>query len=388
MSNIRSIRCNMHSVLAAFAAAVLLGACSQPTAGVPDGAVGYAAVDSGPPETIASGLANPRGIAVTPDGALLVAEAGVGGEGPCFDGPEGDEVCFGTSGAVTKIDRDGQHRIVDGLPSLAAEGGVFATGPHHLSLLGNGQLYLTTGLGADPALRDAFLPDSGLGMLWRVNQARGTVSAAADLAAFELAENPDGAHPDSNPYGLVAVPGGQVVVDAGGNSLLRVSASGRIETLAVFEPGSALAPPFLGLPPGTMIDMEAVPTSVAVGPDGAHYVGLLTGFPFPVGEASVMRVVPGEAPTVFATGFTNIIDVAFDRTGALYVLEFATNGLLSDPPDLRGALHRVQDGMTTTVLGADDGLVAPGGLAFGKDGELYVTNLSVFPGGTVLVLRP
>lgn len=132
--------------------------------------------------------------------------------------------------------------------------------------------------------------------------------------------------------------------------------------------------------------MEAVPTSVAQGPDGAYYVGQLTGFPFPVGGASVFRVVPGEAPTVFATGFTHIIDVAFGPDGALYLLEFATNGLLSG--DLRGALHRVQDGVTTTVLGPDDGLVAPGGIAFGKRGELYVTNLSVFPNGTVLVLEP
>ena len=61
-------------------------------------------------------------------------------------------------------------------------------------------------------------------------------------------------------------------MDAGGNSLLWVSASGRVETLAVFEPGLALAPPLLDLPPGTTLEMEAVPTSVAVGPDGAYYV--------------------------------------------------------------------------------------------------------------------
>jgi hypothetical protein len=37
--------------------------------------------------------------------------------------------------------------------------------------------------------------------------------------------------------------------------------------------------------------MQAVPTSVAVAPDGAYYVGQLTGFPFPVGGARVFRVV-------------------------------------------------------------------------------------------------
>jgi hypothetical protein len=45
----------------------------------------------------------------------------------------------------------------------------------------------------------------------------------------------------------------------------------------------------------------------------------------------VFRVVPGHAPRVFARGFTNIIDIAFDKRGRLYVLEIATNGLLNTP---------------------------------------------------------
>jgi hypothetical protein len=52
--------------------------------------------------------------------------------------------------------------------------------------------------------------------------------------------------------------------------------------------------------------MQAVPTSVVKGPDGAYYVGQLTGFPFPVGGANVFRVVPGHDPEVFAGGFTYI----------------------------------------------------------------------------------
>ena len=370
----------------------LIAACSQPDAALVDGVerVGTASYQA-PPMPFAEGLANPRGIVVAPNGAVYVAEAGVGGDGTCFEGPEG-EVCFGLSGALTRIDGNGQTRIIEGLPSLADENGMFATGPHGVSVLGTGNIFLTTGLGADPAVREDLYPDSGLGTLWRGNHARGTVRAVADLAAFEAAENPDGDLVDSNPYGLDAVPGGQVVADAGGNSLLFVDAAGRIETLAVFAATEVLAPPDSGLPEGTKISMESVPTSVARGPDGAYYVGVLTGFPFPVGGANVFRVVPGLEPTVHATGFTNIIDVAFGPDGALYVLEITTNGLLAamdlENPDLRGALHRVADGETTTILGADDGLVAPGGIAFGKRGELYITNLSVFPFGEVLVIEP
>ncbi len=372
----------VRSLLAALALA-LLAACSTTT--VEPGSIERASIGSTAGELFASGLANPRGVTVAPDGAVLVAEAGVGGDEGCFDGPEG-EACLGYSGAVTRIDRKGQRRVLEGLPSLAGPDGSFAGGVHDVSVLGNGNLYLTTGLGADPDMRDALFPDSGFGYLWRASQARGTVAAVADVADFERTDNPDGGAVDSNPYGVLAVPGGQVVVDAGGNSLLWIAADGSVETLAVFPSTMVAAPPFLELPPGTTIPMDAVPTSVARGPDGAYYVGQLTGFPFPMGGASVFRVVPGEAPTVYATGFTNIIDVTFDDRGALYVLELSTLGLLSN--DLRGALKRVVGGTTETILGIDDGLVAPGGMAFGKRGELYVSNLSVFPDGMVLVFNP
>ena len=85
--------------------------------------------------------------------------------------------------------------------------------------------------------------------------------------------------------------------------------------------------------------MQAVPTSVVRGPDGAYYVGTLTGFPFQPGAARVFRVVPGKAPKIYATGFTNIIDLAFGPDRKLYVLEIAHNGLLSGDPT--GALIRV-----------------------------------------------
>ena len=362
-----------------------LAACSTPSE--PNSELRSQALSFQPPEVVADGLANPRGVAVTPDGAVLVAEAGTGGEGPCFEGPEGEETCFGTSGGLTRIDRRGVARIVDGLPSLASPSGEDALGPHDVSVLGNGTTYLTTGLGADPAIRDGSeLADAGLGMLWRVKQARSEVTPVADVAAWEGTENPDDGEADSNPYGVLAVPSAQIVVDAGGNSLVRVSAAGTVETLAVFPSTMVPAPPFLELPPGAMIPMQAVPTSVAEGPDGAFYVGLLTGFPFPVGAASVMRVVPGESPSVFATGFTNVIDVAFGPDGHLYVLEIATNGLLSGDP--AGALKRVVGGAIEEVPGTEGTLFMPGGMAFDASGNLYVSNLSVTPAGTVIRFEP
>src|SRR6188472_983268 len=75
-------------------------------------------------KVVATGLDNPRGLAFGP-GGLYVAEAGRGGSAPCQTGPEGDTMCFGTSGAVTRIGgrHGGKTRIVEGLPSLARTDG-------------------------------------------------------------------------------------------------------------------------------------------------------------------------------------------------------------------------------------------------------------------------
>ena len=176
---------------------------------------------------------------------------------------------------------------------------------------------------------------------------------------------PDGDLPDTNPNSVLASTGSQVVVDAGGNSLLRVGRNHEISTLAVFETRTINGQP-----------VEAVPTSVARGPDGALYVGQLTGFPFPPGQARVYRVVPGYPPTVFADGFTNIIDVGFDPKGRLHVLEISHNGLLSGDPT--GALIRVDhDGARTVIASA--GLIMPGGLAI-RGHSAYVSNCGVCPG--------
>jgi hypothetical protein len=169
----------------------------------------------------------------------------------------------------------------------------------------------------------------------------------ADVAGYEFDENPGGGAPDSNPYGLAA--GGRLVVDAGGNSLLRVHDGGTISTVATFPSRDDARP------------TDAVPTCVAVGPDGAYYVGELTGVPFATGAARVYRVVPGEEPEVFLEGFTTIIDLAFDRDGALYVLQHSSAGPFFAAP---GSLVRVApDGTRTTIL---DGLTRPTGLVVAR----------------------
>ena len=328
------------------------------------------------PQVIASGLNNPRGLTFSPNGALYVAEAGKGGSGPCFPGPEGP-ACFGHSGSVTRIGRKGQTRVLTGLPSYGSQGtGDAAIGPSDVAFQGRGSMYITEGLGLDLDFSKTIPELDAMGMLLKAKGSSGRVRVVADLAAFEDANNPTGDEENVNPNSVLSSGSSRIVADAGANDLLRVSANGRISVLATFPNRLVVGPS------GTQIPMDAVPTSVTRGPDGALYVGQLTGFPFPVGGANVYRIVPGSAPQVFASGFTNIIDIAFDKRGTLYVLEIFQNGLLSGDPT--GALIRVdRSGGQHVVMST--GLVTPGGLAL-RDGAAYVSNCGTCA-GTGEVLR-
>jgi len=340
-----------------------------------------AAGSAGAQTPVATGLDNPRGLAFGPDGTLYVAEAGRGGTAPCYVTGDGAENCVGPTGAVTEVRRGVQRRLASGLPSAAEEGGGGATGPHDVSLLGNGRIVVSLGLGADPALAAPGGPLAGTGLasLIRLQGRSGGWRELANIGAYETSANPDGNLFDTNPYGILATSGGTYVADAGGNSLLHVSWSGRISTVAVFPNGLAPAPPFLGLPPGAQIPMQAVPTAVAEGPDGALYVSQLTGFPFPVGGSTVWRI-GGSGPEPYRTGFTNVVDLAFGPDGSLYVVEIASAGLLAG---LDGTVIRVsRSGARSAVA---EGLFAPGGIAIGPDRAAYVTVCSVCPAsGAVL----
>jgi hypothetical protein len=116
-------------------------------------------------------------------------------------------------------------------------------------------------------------------------------------------------------------------------------------------------------------------------------VAELTGFPFPVGAARVYRVpANGGTPVVLSNGFTNIIDIAVDATGAGYVLEHDVDGILG--PGTAGRLIRVSASGAQTVL-TNANLTKPGGVAIGPDGAIYVTNNSISAGGgEVIRLTP
>ena len=218
---------------------------------------------------IASGLDNPRGLAFGTDGALYVAEAGRGGTSTlcAVDPGTGANRCYGPTGAITRITRQGvQQRVVTGLPSIAPVGGDLATGPVDIDFA-MGRVWVLIGFAGNPAVR-APLEAAGirLGSLVRVLPT-GQWDYVVDVSAYEAAANPDGLAVDTNPYGLRVLSDRAVVADAGANALLQISLNAVISTLAVF--------PTRTLPSGVVI--QSVPTSVTQGADGNFYVGGLHG---------------------------------------------------------------------------------------------------------------
>ena len=340
------------------------------------------AVQAPAQRVVASGLDNPRLLSFAPDGSLYVAEAGKGGAGPCIEGPEGDS-CFGRSGAITRIRHGHQRKVFSRLPSLADEGGFAALGPADVSVRA-GRYAVTIGLGNNPNVRRDLPPAAGrLGALLRGSLGSG-LHVLRNLATYEANHNPDGEIRDSNPTGLSrARHGSYVVTDAGGNDLLRVGRRGVVKVLAKF-PTRTVPFPF---PPPDTIDMDAVPTSVVRGGDGAWYVSQLTGFPFPPNRARIYRVVPGHAPRVVAHGLTNVTDLAWWH-GRLYAVQIAgDDGLLAVPEDElpMGSLVKIRrNGTTKTVV---DDLPAPYGVAI-RRGHAYITTCSVCPGDGAVVRVP
>jgi hypothetical protein len=290
---------------------------------------------------VMSGLDSPRSLAFGPEGALYVAEAGRGGAGPCGLNTPLEIRCYGPTGAITRLWHGVQERFATGLPSHVSPSGQ-ANGPTGISFHGRGGAYVTVGLGDDPAVLRPLLGPAGslFGTLMHVT-ASGEWRVIADLAPYEAAVNPGGGPIDSNPFGVLAIPGARLVTDAGANALLEVKANGDISTVAVF-------------PSRPVRSTDAVPTAVVVGPDGGYYVSELSGMPFTAGAARVYRVVSGQTPEVFLDGFKTITDLSFGPDGSLYVLEHASS------PTFFGGFGRVlrtaTDGTRSVVV---DGLIRP-----------------------------
>jgi hypothetical protein len=338
--------------LAAVATAAAVSACAVPAA------------QAATVETVATGLDNPRSVAFH-DGAVYVANAGRGGK-QC-QGKGEDAMCLGTTGKIVRVAADGsKSTVARGMISLAGPGGPFAGGLTGVSVAPDGTVFGVTNSATPGDVAGMPRPvKSKVGRLFRASG--GAFSAVARVDRLEHRRNLDGVKGDknSNPYAVLALAANhQIVVDAGANAVLEVR-DGNVELLSL-------------IPNRRNGRRQSVPSSIALGPDGAYYVGELAESSGK-GKARVWRIpAEGGTATVYRSGFTTITGVAFGPDGSLFVTEFALNF-----ERFNGRLVRVAPDGSRTVLAGGKKLTAPTGAAVDPaTGAVYVSNFSVAPAKT------
>jgi hypothetical protein len=309
-------------IVACLAAAAIVIPAGPATAGSPS--------EHSEPTTVAEGLAAPLSLAVDSDESVLVTQNFAG----TLDRVQDDQ----TLANVYK--REGWD--VGGVESR------------------RGTTYFVESVGAgDPATLEGYLKSI---------DSRGEVRTIANLASYELGNNPDGgqnygfgsdvsdeclaqwpAFPpgryqgalDSHPYAVAVRGDTAYVADAGANAILEVNIeTGEVSTLTVLPPRPAVVPAGTRIPvdmAGTTVEVpacsvghvyafEPVPTDLEFGPDGRLYVASLPGGP--------------EDPSLGA----------------------------------RGAIFRVNPWTGGTHVWAKD-VLSPTGLAVAKDGDVYVASM-------------
>lgn len=230
----------------------------------------------------------------------------------------------------------------------------------------------------------------------------------ARLGAFERENNPDEGVTESNPFDLAALGGGEVLIaDAAGNDVLIANRQGEVDWVATLPQemvstdhaktlaGCPDAPPDLAficeLP--EEIPADAVPTSVAVGPDGAYYVTELKGIPATPGESRVWRIEPGSrhvhcdeagmepACSVVADGFTSAVDITFGPDGTAYVVELDEASFLAleiaPEQSLGGTVNACDATWTCTVRATE--LSLPMAAAVDASGTLFAVVAALIP---------
>ena len=310
-----------------------------------------------PGDLVAGDLSAPRGLAFAPDGSLLVAVAGAGGEVEMtMPGPEGvSTVRMGLTGRIVSVGTDGTvaDRIA-GFPSYAMESetlGLYRAIPRGDSLW-------VVFSGSGTAATGAFWMDS----VAELDAETLAVKTLINLNAFEAANDPDGNGFDTNVADIAwGADGTLYIVDAGGNDLLSWTADGGLQLVHAWPD-------------------NPVPTSVEVAKNGDLYVGFL-GAGLAPGADKIERWSGGELVETFG-GLNAVSDILLDGD-TLYAVQLV---LFTEQGPGPGSVVRVDASGATPVA---EGLLAPFGIAKGPDGALYVSfgTVAFAPGMTGGVVK-
>jgi hypothetical protein len=313
---------------------------------------------------LVSGLNNPRGLTFGPDGALYIAEGGLGGSDvttpadceqvPAPVGPYSG----GYTSQITRVDANGTRTIVaDGLPSSQTSPalGSLVSGVADVAFV-NGQLYaLEAGAGCSHGLIGTE------NEVLRVND-DGTTTPVANLGAFQRSHpvlNPQPAdfEPDGTWYSMIAVRGNLYAVEPNHGDIVQID-------------------PLLGTIT-RVSDVSAsqghiVPTAIAY--HGNFFFGNLGIFPIEPGSSSIFKLTPSGQIKTWSDGLTTVLGVAFGTRDRMYVLESMTAPGFPGPSEFgTGRVVQIDPDGEQTVIA--DGFSFPTAMTLGPDGALYVSNL-------------
>ena len=335
---------------------------------------------------IATDLNNPRGVAVMPNGNLLVVEAGTGDSELATDSGTGQVLLLIDVNDDGDFDDDLERTaLVQDEPSYNSLDR-FGTGhdePFGLSdivLMEDGRIFFNKDdpfFREEPRLDDAgYYGNTGVFVL-----DGGTVTLFSDSLATLNA--------------LVYDPDREVffVTESGFNQITQVDLAGEVEVLANL--------------PALAHGQQPVPSGIALDPTtGDILIALFSGFlkdyhdmflGFFPGDSKIVRLNPEtQALTDEITGLTTAIDIAVDEMGNIFVVELTTvwpaplmprDFDLFDPnelPDPGGYVHNTgrvtmfpADGSEPMILA--DGLDNPTNITY-HEGVLYVSTGLGTPG--------
>jgi hypothetical protein len=360
-------------ITAIFAITLLAGSCRKQT---PD----KCNCDDAPKVSVsvfATGLNNPRGLKMGPDGNLYVAEGGKGGttstigQCPQVPAPVGPYTGSLTGSGISIISPAGVRSVaIDNLPSStsnpAAGGDVVGVGD--VAFIGNVLYALVTGGGCSHGVPSK---PNGLYRIPAIGQSALVANLSTWIAANPVkSPNPGDFEPDGDWYSMINVEGNFYAVEANHGQVVKITPAGVITRLIDFSAT-------LG---------HIVPTVIAYH-EGNFYVGNLNPFPIVTGSSNVYKINAGGDLTIAASGFSTILGITFDNKGRLVVLENTTGQMFPTPG--AGRIVRVKTSGEKEIIAT--GLSLPTGITYGADGSFYVSNWGFGPtsigGGQVLKVK-